>query len=894
MYVSWNWIGEFVDTTGIDPVEFADRFTLAVAEIEGVSHYGQGLDQVLVAQVTEVTAHPNADKLRLAHCDLGDTTVTVVCGAPDLRVGMVVPFVPPNVTLPSGITVRDGQVRGVDSPGMLASEADLGLSDDHDGLMDLAELKCAPGQAMIQYIALQDVLYEIDNKSITHRPDLWGQLGMAREVAALLRRPLLVPSTEVVWGSKAGPKVTLDDHASCRRYLSAELDHVSIAPSPLSIRMRLRSLGVRPINNVVDATNWVMLETGNPLHAFDAAQIDDDHIVIRRAEPTETMVTLDGEHRSLTNQDCVIASAQEPIALAGIMGGQNSEIRAETTRVLLESASFDGANIRKTASRLGVRTESSARFEKHLDPNTAAFAAHRFVRVLHELCPEMVVVSELVDCGPHVSAPPTPRVVETSRSYLRSRLGLSAAQLSDAWMDETLSSLEFEVTALDTERLAVTVPSFRAGRDVSIQEDLVEELGRIFGYDHIPSQAPMISAHPAALPAGKMQERRARAALALGEGLTEVVLYSFESDATRQRLGLSELDAADQQRPRLTLRNYLSSDMRHMRRCLSNNLLESLEYNLAQGTRAAEGHKGMQIGLFEIGRVFRPIHADQPLQADPGIPAVLTSDSERQTYLNGLSPALLSGVEQAERKAIALPSQPRHLALAIGHRLGGGQKGWVQPLAEVTRSLYGQAVGAIERLLRQMCLPEATFKKLDSTDKRLETSLELNAAWLHSARHAGIWIADRLVGVITMIHPDVRNSLDIPAEAVLAELDLEVLLEIPPVAERGQAPAKFPPSSFDLTLPCTSSVRTREVLDGLTLRLSEVNSDIEVQTQWVRDFFDSSDQYGRAMTLRMTCRRLDGSLSDNDILSVRSAAIDHLDACEGVRPNWGDEIRAMS
>ena len=890
MYVSWKWISELVDTTGVDPIAFADRFTLAVAEIEGVTRFGHGLEAVKVARVVDVQPHPNADKLRLATCDLGDERVTVVCGAPDLRLELLVPFVPPNVTLPSGITVRHGEVRGVPSPGMLASEADLGLSDDHSGLMDLASLGVEAGQAFISALPCEDVLYEIDNKSITHRPDLWGHFGMAREVAALLQRPLLAPSTEVQWGDAAAPVVDLQDGETCRRYLCAELRDVQVAPSPLLTQLRLRSLGVRPINNVVDATNLVMLETGNPLHAFDAGQVKDGQIIVRRAHQGESITTLDGESRALLPSDCVIASQDEAVALAGVMGGQDSEIREHTSVVLLEAASFDGAHIRKTASRLGLRTESSARFEKHLDPNTARLAAHRFVRVLQELCPQARASSALADLGPFVEAPQERRVVTTSRGYLRSRLGVSAEQMSDDWILQTLTSLEFGVEAAGADQIAVTVPSFRAGRDVSIQEDLVEELGRIYGYDHIPSEAPTVHARPAALPASKRQERTARAALSLGEGLTELVLYSFESDAALGRLGLKEVGADGHTLPRLTLRNYLSSDMRCMRRCLGNNLLVALEQNLSHGTRRTEGHKGLQVGLFEIGRVYQ----SDGQAPDPGLPAALLDDARRESYLAGLTPALLEGVERAEGANAPLPTQPRHLAMAFGERLGGGQQGWVQPPTEVTARLYASAVGAVQRLLRQLCLPAPTVRRVDSSAEVIATSVQLGAAWIHPARHGGVWVSGQLVGLISMLHPDVRNALDVPAEVALVELDLEALLALAPVSERGDAPAKFPPSTFDLTVPCAASVRAGPCVSALKAELLGARDGVSVEVDWIRDFIEPEAEHGRAMTLRVTCRRPDGSLTDKDISAVRERAIAQLSATAGVRPGWGDEMRAAS
>ncbi len=915
MFVSWNWISELVDTTGVDPKAFADRFTLAVAEIEGVVDVAAGLDQVVVADVVAVSPHPNADKLRLADCDLGHATVRVVCGAPDLRVGMRVPFVPPGVTLPSGIEVRHGEVRGVPSPGMLASEADLGLSEEHAGLLELHGCDAAPGTPLCDAVPIRDVLYEIDNKSITHRPDLWGHLGMAREVAALLDRPLLRPSTEGLAFTDADPvSLGVSPFSACRRYLCARFEGVVVAPSPVAVRLRLRSLGVRPISNVVDATNLVMLETGNPLHAFDARHVRGDAITVRQAVEGETLVTLDGVSRGLTSADCVIVDEVGPVALAGVMGGANSEISGDTTAVVLEAASFDGAAVRKTASRLGMRTESSARFEKHLDPETAHLAALRFAHVLLRLSPGSQLVSRLADVGRHVDAPPQATQIHTRRSYLRSRLGLDATQLTDAWMDRALTALEFDVQGPDEDALVVTVPSFRAGRDVGIAEDLVEELGRVYGYDHIPSQAPRVAARPPFVPPSKPQDRRARAAMALGCGLTELVLYSFESESFRERVGLQERGADGDVLPREVLRNHLSSDMTHMRRLLSNNLLAATERNLLHGTRAADGHKGTRVGLFELGRAFVPVdlprEADHPA-VDWGLPAPMASgDAASQTaYLANLNDVLREGVQSAVATKRPLPWQPRRLAIAIGERLGGGQDGLVQAPRSLSVALYREAVGAVESLCAQLQRPAPQLARqpepgvLPSGVTSGPGAVDLRPAWLHPARHATVAVAGRYVGLISLVHPEVRGALEVPAEVVLVELDLDALLSVDTVAERGEAPARFPPSAFDLTLPCQLSARAAALTGALHAAAAAAVDDVDVDVRWVSEFVAEAggaaadptgdgDPFPRAMTFRFTSRRAAGSLTDDDVRAVRAAVLRCAAEQASVRPGWAAEVDA--
>ena len=653
MYLSWRWIGEMVDLSGTpaeDPRAFVDRFVLAVAEVDGVHVRGGGLQGVRFGRVLALRPHPNADKLRIVAVDLGGSApIEVVCGAANVEVGAGVAFVPPGVTLPTGLLVRDGEVRGVVSPGMLASERELGLSEDHEGLLRLDDCDAAPGTPLLQAAPIADVLYEIDNKSVTHRPDLWGHIGFAREVAALVDRPLRLPDDSVQ--PTAAPPIAHGVQVAtgaCRRYLAARIDGVAIAPSPLAARLRLRSLGVRPINNVVDATNLVMLETGNPLHAFDATVLRGERVVVRTATDGEVLTTLDGQQRRLLPTDVVIADGEGPIALAGIMGGADSEIRPQTQQVLLESASFDGATIRKTSARLGLRSESSARFEKGLAPEMAAYAARRFVRTLEALCPTARLVSAIADEGAAASAGAPMPEIATAYGALRQRLGLDAASLPDARIGAIFQALgctvsQDEHAGAASDAISVRVPWWRAGRDLTQAEDLVEEIGRQYGYDRIPSQPVAILAAPTPLPPMRSLDRQLRAVLALGRGLSEVHQYSFDHEPTRARLHLQSRDAAGAELPRLHLRNTLSSENVALRRDLASGLLAALERNLSHGLAGQAAQRGLRVGLFELGRAYLPEQparlVDDAGSVDFGLPPTLIGAGEgRDAYL-----ALLAG-----------------------------------------------------------------------------------------------------------------------------------------------------------------------------------------------------------------------------------------------------------
>ncbi len=770
MLVSWRWLSQFVDTQGVDPLQFAQEFTTTVAEIDDVVQWGFGLRDVLVGDVIAVAPHPNADKLRLGTVDLGNRTVQVVCGAPDLRVGLRVPFVPPGVTLPSGITVRDGEVRGVPSPGMLASEKDLGLSDENAGLLSLDGCTAPAGTPLHEAIELEDVLYDVDNKAITHRPDLWGLYGVAREVAAMLKKPLLPFDLKLDFSTGAPAAIRVEVPDACPRYVCAKLTDVSVMPAPVNARLLLRRLGTRPISNLVDATNLVMLETGNPLHAFDARFLRGCQIVVRNALAHETITTLDGQVRQLQKHDCVIADAEGPVALAGIMGGADSEIRPDTTEVVLEAANFDAPTIRRTAMRLGMRSESSARFEKALDPVLAEVAARRFLKLTLAWNPQARIASQLADVGPFTKDAKPLSVIHTTGAYLRERLGVAADELSDAWLDACLTRLEFGI-ARNGDALAVTIPSFRATKDVKIAEDLVEELGRHFGYDNILSEAPKVAARPPYTPPLKLLERQVRNTL-VHAGLTEQVLYGFDNEDTRKRLGLDDGVGLT----RVGVRNPISSGHTHMRRNVLPNLLAVAEGGLVQGDDGQPARKGLNIGVFEIGRVFVPEKSD-----DRGLPPVLVNGTEEEVaaYTAGMEGEMLRGVLDARAGTKPLPLQPIRLGLVIAERLGGGAEGskLVFPAPEVTHRLVQQTIATLTHLLKWLGKEPLVLQPVGP-----DASLGAPDAWPSWRSKLGFDLVastGETIGFVAALHPRVRILLDQPAQAVVAELDLRALERVP-------------------------------------------------------------------------------------------------------------------
>jgi len=578
MKISWHWLGRHVDLSGLDPEELANRFTLAVAELEGIEEVGAGMESVIAGRITAVRPHPQADKLNLVDLDLGDRSDTLVSGAPNCVEGMITAVALPGARLPGG-EVTVAAIRGVESRGMTCSEADLGLSDDNAGILALPT-DVAPGTPLSDLAPVHDWIIEIDNKSLTHRPDCWSHRGIAREIASLTGRALKDLDLELEFTDDMPVEIRVEDQDLCPRFTAVCYAGISIAPSPLWLKTMLHRVEVRPISNVVDLTNFVMLDVGNPVHAYDKRYVTDDVITVRRGTDGETLTTLDDQERSIDPSDVIIADGERGVGLGGIMGGLDSEIVADTTDVILESANFQASAIRRTSSRLGLRTEASARFEKALDPAFAEHSSRLFGRMLQELDPAVRITSAFID----VAAPlPEPTVIDTSCAFIRKKLG---DDVSNARIVEILEGLEF-VVDVDGDALRVTVPTFRATKDVGIPADLVEEVGRIIGYDNITPVPPLAAVQPPPRPQSRLVERRLRHFMVLGGGV-EVMQYSFDSAPWAETIGYS-LEGA------VRLANPISADMPVMRRSLIPNLLSALKKN--------QTHRD-EVLLFELGRIF--------------------------------------------------------------------------------------------------------------------------------------------------------------------------------------------------------------------------------------------------------------------------------------------------
>ncbi|MXY43216.1 MAG: phenylalanine--tRNA ligase subunit beta [Dehalococcoidia bacterium] len=588
MLIPLSWLKRYVPVE-MPAQELAHRLTMAGLEIDEVREVGAdwGRDKVFVGHVTAVDRHPNADRLTVPTVDLGDETVQVVCGGPNLAAGQKIAFAFAGAMLYSTRTgktqaLKKSKIRGVESAGMVCSEVELGLGDDHEGIMVLPE-DAPVGTPLVDYLG--DAVLDAD--VTPNRPDCLSILGVAHEVAALTGATVTEPdATYPEDGDPIERDVTVEiaDPELCSRYGASLIRGVKVGPSPDWLKDALSGVGMRPINNIVDVTNYVMLEYGQPLHAFDYDTIGDATVIIRAAHPGEKFTTLDEEERKLEPPMLTIADSQDAIALAGVMGGQNTEVGDSTTNVLIESANFDANNTRNTATGLGMRTEASYRFERGIRQDLVPRALRRATALMLELAGGEAAKG-IVDVFPVVKTPPT---LTIGPEHFRRVLG---AEINTDTIDRVLTSLGFETTR-DGDSLEVQSPYWRA--DITIAEDLIEEVARIVGYDDVPATL-MSTEIPHHEPRIEREIREQVRDALVAAGMQETISYSATSAEALQKV---EVPTQEPDAP-LRLANPMSAELSHMRTTLRSGVLQTLAFNRRMS-------RGEGLRLFEIGPVYLP------------------------------------------------------------------------------------------------------------------------------------------------------------------------------------------------------------------------------------------------------------------------------------------------
>ena len=768
MLVSLNWLNEYVNIVDLTPEQVASALTSLGLEVEGVEKQSQVGPEVVVGQVTTAVPHPNADSLRVCTVVVGAAEpLQIVCGAPNARAGIKVAVAQIGAVLPGDLKIKKSKIRGETSCGMLCSEQELGLGSGHDGIIELPE-EAAVGTPVARALGLGDTVLDV---SVTpNRPDWLGLIGIARDLAAKLQRPLRLPDLSSVprqsaLRTAAHAQVRVEDPEVCPRFVALAVRDVQAIPSPTWMQKRLTAAGMRPINLIVDASNYAMLEFAQPVHTYDERFVTGQLLEVRQARPGETLTTLDGQPRQLEDGDLVICDEQGPIGLAGIMGGESSEVRPDTRAIIIEAAAFLGPRVRQTARRLGLRTEASARFERGVDvdnlPNVALRVAGLIAEGMAEArahgqeVPSPAVAEDLIDAYP---AEVSKRVVALRLPETRQFLALP--HLSKDEVVAILEHLEFPLLDSTDERCLFEVPFFRV--DVMREVDLMEEVGRLVGFDKIPYQLPVMSIRP--LPEDPFIDfqESARTALATA-GFRETISFPFLAAEEIQALGIGEGHPLT---PSLSLANPLSEQFRLMQTTLLPGLLRAAAENRRRGVTGAR--------LFECGRGYFNFSGTsrEALERHPAWKGLARSGRHLTRRAKGETD------RPVERHWVAaMLDQPFH------------EKTWNAP---ETAASFFHGKAALLGLLSELGAGQPQLARPDPKD----------LPFLHPGAAATVMLNGKLAGYVGELHPRAAAALGLgDAAPVVLELDLELVFDTKARTQRPAAEARrFPAVRRDLAL----------------------------------------------------------------------------------------------
>lgn len=816
MRVPYSWLREYCDPE-VEPAELAERLAMTGTEVERVGVVGPpAADGFVIGKVLSAEPHPNADRLRVCTVDTGDGERTIVCGAPNVAAGQTVPVALPGATLPGGHKIGKAKLRGVESAGMICASSELELGEGPPGILVLEDDGLVPGTALAEVLPIAEPVLELE--VTPNRVDCFGVFGVAREVHAISAAPLgPEPWAE---DAPAEGEGDVNDYASvavevpdlCPRFTARVFTDVTIAPSPAWLQARLAAAGQRPINNVVDITNYVMLLTAQPLHAFDLDKVPDGALTVRAASDGEKMTTLDDVERAFDAETVLVCDNNGPSGIAGIMGGQVSEVSGETTSVLLEVANWNGTNILRTSRLLGLRSEASSRFEKQLHPELCTRAQRIASRLIVELCGAKLVPGT-IDVAAEIAGP---RRIVLRGERVEGLLGMPIAQPDQVAYLERLG-FGVEVSGADLE---VAVPPDRHF-DVTREVDLIEEVGRVHGLDeHLPSTLPAVAGRVGGLSREQRLRRRAEDSMR-DLGFDEVVGWSFTDPGEAGRL---RIPADDPRANPIVLSNPLSEDQSVMRTTLLGSLLDVAQRNLARGAD--------RVALFESGRVYLSA------AASPQKPVLKTGNG-------GFD--VLSGEFPGERTAPDLEPQ-RIGALAVGPLLakswrGGGEPADFFALKGVLEGLAGQ-LGA-----------ELAFERAEEP-------------FLHPGRSARVIAAGETAGWIGELHPLVCRAWDVEAAAGF-EIDLAALIAASPAGEESfEDVTTFPAVYQDLAVVVPTEVAAARLRETVLAAAGELLHAAEVF-----DLYEG-EQLGegkKSLALRLEFRAADRTLTDEEVVAQRAA-----------------------
>ena len=768
MRVSLSWLHDYVDLSGLTTEAVCTAFTSIGLEVEAVETQTIYSGEVVVGRILSAQPHPNADSLQLTSVDVGAAApLAIVCGAPNARAGLTVAVAMVGSELPGNFKIKKSKIRGETSCGMLCSEQELALSSEHAGIMEL-DAKLTVGSDVARALGLGDTILTLN--VTPNRADCCGVVGLARDLAAKLQRPLKLPTigTAKTGGIKAALQVKISEQDGCARFVALQLDQVVVVPAPIWMQKRLNAAGVRPINLIVDATNYAMLEFSQPVHAYDARAVRDGAIEVRDARAGEVLTTLDGRQHNLIPGDILICDAAAPIGLAGIMGGEHSEIKADTTSLIIEVAAFAPSRIRRTAKRLGLRTEASHRFERGIDIDYLVNVARRVADLIVQgsaeagLQPLPRVAADVIDSYP---GDVSKRVIAMRLSHAKQVLGITA--LARAEVILSLERLELELLDSTDDRLVFEIPFFR--HDLEREVDLIEEVGRMLGFDKIPYQLPVMNLRTTPEdPFIEFQEHIRTAAATLG--LRETITFPFLAVSELAALGI---EPGHPYYPSLSLANPLTESHKYMQTSLVPGLLRVLGENRRRSERGSR--------LFECGRgFFSPAPKVEGPNQPPPMRRALTRPSRHYT-----------------RRAKGEASRPveRHWLAAILDQPWQG-KAWSTPQV-ATGFYHGKAT--VTSILRDFGLDaSAQWTAIKAEDY----------PFLHPGAGAMLTLNGKTAGFVGELHPRTAAALDLGegGSPILLELDLEVLFDAKGKGQRA-APVlqRFPQVTRDVAFLTVAS-----------------------------------------------------------------------------------------
>lgn len=790
MKILLSWLKEFVEVS-VSVEELTELMTLSGTSVEGVKKLGEDIENVVVGEVKEVKPHPQASNLWLCQVSIGHPqSLQIVCGAPNVQAGQKVPLALISAKLPGGVEVKPREIRGVVSEGMICSESELGIGEDTSGILVL-DGRLKVGQDIKKALGLDDYLLEFE--IMPNRPDCLGVIGLAREIAATLKTNLKRPelSLEEIEEPISGKvKIEIHDSELCPRYSARLIEGVKIGPSPFWMQQRLAAAGVRPISNVVDVTNYVMLETGQPLHAFDFEKIAEGTIVVRRAKSGEKLVTLDGITRSLDEEMLVIADSKKAVALAGVMGGAFSEVSEGTKSILLESANFKATNIARTSRKLGLSSEASFRFERGVDVGGTVYAAERGAYLI-KLVAGGSIYQGTLDTYPQ---PRLPRVIPLRVGRVNELLGTN---ISIGETEDTLKRLEMGV-ALKDGQLEVLVPTWRV--DIEREIDLVEEVARLYGYNKIPTTLPASRGRLGGLNQLQRAKQLVREVLT-GCGLNEVICYSFFNPKELQFL---KLKPESPWLKTVNVANPMSLDQKSLRPTLIPGLLSVLRRNVYRGN--------LDLAVFEIGQVFLVQEGQVPLEK--------------------------------EEMGLALHGNWR-------------RKEW---FAKEEKINFFDGKGVIEILLERLGIKDWSMNPLEKPFLQPGSSLALT-------------LGEADVGFLGELRADIQSQLDLPFPVVLAELDLEMLLEEVDLTRLYQDIPKYPSIVYDVALIVDERVGCQAIEEAIKEVGGEFLKDVYLFDTFTGGKIPSGQ---RSLAFSLTFQSLERTLTEVEVKKDFENVISHL------------------